>query len=799
MSDTRLGQGRAYDPLAAWGDTDDARDFAGLGALFHKHGSRRGDAVALTFDDGPVANTEAAVDILDAYGAKGTFFFVGEKVRGREELVRRMVAAGHEVGNHSSHHRFFPSPPDIHATSSLLRGVTGSAPRVYRPPFGAIDTATASVVREAGMVSVSWDVDSEDVFPVYEGLEPREVYRNVIAGLSRGSIVLMHDGQAWSRAVEALPAILTTLGERGLRAVTVSELLGGANGSNGSGEDGARASARPRGPERAHQRPRRGLLRRLSRPRGGEGAATRPPRRVPDGWALAPPPVQKRQLMEMRPEEVVDLLERWEPSGGRRKPTREGLARALVGRVIAAPVHFAALADRLSRVEPVYLEFVLKAFTKAVEHDFRLDWEAAVTLAEGTLARAEAGGDVPAERASGDHAPELRPVRREAGRLLSASLSRRHWPSEGTDERLWRCLDRMSWDGLPEGGGDTDPTPLAEEVRAQALQAIVDYAVWRRDRDDSRARFAQVLENLDAHLDPGREPSTVVRGVYGRQLARLHSLDPDWVVDRIDRVLPDEPGLSALRDAAWSEYLAWGAPRGELLALVGEHLRRSVAALPSPLAARTGQHHDPGRILARKLATLLERGDLDLSPGGLLDEFVARAAADELGYLVRFIGLLAGDDPPTDDEATKLLVGLWELIVERVAARPPEERAHILSRFGFWYANGGVDRRWSEEQITALLEDGILVVPGFRVLQRLAATAGEDPGRAVAIALLYVGVAEDPWELHAGGEHLRAVVDAGRAAPDEGVRRRAEELAEALPAEVSVPVTTEASATIRSG
>lgn len=787
-------------PEQAWADdlfvadlrTGAGRDFEGLDSLFVRHGSRQGDAVALTFDDGPVDRTTEAVDILDDHGGKGTFFFVGEKVRGREDLVRRMTAAGHEVGNHSSHHRLFSLPNDIQATSSLLAGITGERPHLYRPPFGAIDTATAVALSDAGMRSVSWDVDSEDVFPVYQGLEAQLVYRNVMGGALPGSIVLMHDGQPWSRAVEALPAILTTLKQRGLRVVTVTELLTEASESHAGGplDDERATSPGPREPPPS-PRPETRRWWRSGRRRGSgrrrRGSNGRPPGDLPGAWQLPPSPISKREIMAMPAEQVVDFLEHWRPSGNARDGTLDGLERALARRVISTPKQFADLAHRIAKVEPARLRATLTALSEAVRHGFGMEWDAALTLATATL---EAEGHRAGEERfdnGGDWSERAR-ARREGGRLIAALLASDCHPPDDAREPLWSYLERLSSAGLPPDRGGSATAQIDGEARSHALEAAIDYGLQEQARGpdppnaDSEWR-PRVLACLDAHLDASWEHSTPVRTVYGRHLAKLHALDPSWLQARIDDIFPSDPSLRHLREAAWNEYLAWGGQRRELAEVLEAHYRRSVAELPPPSARTPARHHDaedpprdPGRLLGRKLATLYSTGALDLSRGGLLDEFVDRAGPAHLGYFVRFVGLLAPEGSPLDDDARLRLMELWRIIERRAATLDASDRGLVLSRFGFWYQTGGLDTEWSDEKLVELLRAHIRPEPGFRVFQRVAEKAESDPSRAVEIARLYLELVDDEWEVRSIAVYLAAVLDAGRKSPDPELRRRTHEL-----------------------
>lgn len=204
------------------------RDFSDLAELVHVRGgdgSRRNRRFALTFDDGPVLQTYDVLRALEAKGARGTFFLVGRKVGGHEALVRRIVAGGHEIGNHSFGHDAYPEPEDLGAASSILKRVAGVRPRLYRPPFGAVDRAGAEAARAQGMEVTLWSVDSEDGMPLEDGIPADRVIANVVTRARPGAIALLHDGLPWSHAAAAVPDLIDELQGRGFELVTVSELL----------------------------------------------------------------------------------------------------------------------------------------------------------------------------------------------------------------------------------------------------------------------------------------------------------------------------------------------------------------------------------------------------------------------------------------------------------------------------------------------------------------------------------------------------------------------------------------------
>jgi peptidoglycan/xylan/chitin deacetylase (PgdA/CDA1 family) len=183
-----------------------------------------GGEVALTFDDGPSrTQTPAILETLERLGARATFFEEGRHVRGREALMRQILAAGDEIGNHSFHHPVDPGEGELASTQAAIRAATGFTPCLFRPPYGELDRKEKDAATANGLELVFWTLDSED--DQHPGVGP--IRARVVRRAKPGSIVLLHDGGRHKQTVQALPGIVEGLQRRGLRLVTVTELLGG--------------------------------------------------------------------------------------------------------------------------------------------------------------------------------------------------------------------------------------------------------------------------------------------------------------------------------------------------------------------------------------------------------------------------------------------------------------------------------------------------------------------------------------------------------------------------------------------
>jgi len=189
-----------------------------------RRGPKRGDEVALTFDDGPSrTQTPAILETLVRFGARATFFEEGRHVRGEEALMRQILAAGDEIGNHSFHHPVDPGPAELRSTDEAIRAATGFEPCLFRPPYGELDRRVKGAALANGLQTVFWTLDSAD--DAHPGVGAIRV--KVVRGARPGSIVLLHDGGDHPETVRALPGIVEGLQARGFRLVTVTELLGG--------------------------------------------------------------------------------------------------------------------------------------------------------------------------------------------------------------------------------------------------------------------------------------------------------------------------------------------------------------------------------------------------------------------------------------------------------------------------------------------------------------------------------------------------------------------------------------------
>ncbi|WP_374470892.1 polysaccharide deacetylase family protein [Phenylobacterium sp.] len=207
------------------------RCFALLGPLVCKVETVRPE-VALTFDDGPTAlGVDAVLPVLREHGARATFFLVGRELEARPELARRIVAAGHEVANHAySHQRMLLRSQafydrELKQTENLLDQVRqeDEPGLLFRPPYGKKLPGVALSMREQGLIMVTWSVEEPKTD------DPAAYAREIVEKAKPGDIILMHPMYAANATARAaLPQVLEGLQAKGLRVITVTEMMDGA-------------------------------------------------------------------------------------------------------------------------------------------------------------------------------------------------------------------------------------------------------------------------------------------------------------------------------------------------------------------------------------------------------------------------------------------------------------------------------------------------------------------------------------------------------------------------------------------
>lgn len=186
--------------------------------------------VALTFDDGPSdADADAVLDVLAARGVRATFYVNGMHVAGSTSM-QRLIAEGHEVGNHTwSHRRMLAVSADtvaqeVESTDAVIRATGYSGPLTFRPPYGKKLVTLPRYLAEHDRTTVTWDVAVEDFSG--RAQTASDLADATVHDTRPGSIILLHPWFGRTSTQEAIGPVIDRLQRQGYRFVTVSELIG---------------------------------------------------------------------------------------------------------------------------------------------------------------------------------------------------------------------------------------------------------------------------------------------------------------------------------------------------------------------------------------------------------------------------------------------------------------------------------------------------------------------------------------------------------------------------------------------
>lgn len=203
-----------------------------IGSQYYVHAVCKGNpesmSVALTFDDGPLADkTNRILDILKEKDVPAAFFCIGNRVDDSPELLRRMNNEGHLVANHSFYHKKTFSVQNIQAigdelikTRESINRVIGKKPLYFRPPFGVTNPLVAAAVQLTEHTVIGWNVRSLDTI----AKSRKALWNRITQNLSAGDIVLFHDYPELT--IELLPEYIDHIRKSGLKIVRLDELTG---------------------------------------------------------------------------------------------------------------------------------------------------------------------------------------------------------------------------------------------------------------------------------------------------------------------------------------------------------------------------------------------------------------------------------------------------------------------------------------------------------------------------------------------------------------------------------------------
>ena len=453
----------------------------------------------------------------------------------------------------------------------------------------------------------------------------------------------------------------------------------------------------------------------------------------------------------------------------------EGLASVLAAQARARPAEASKGLGHFKSLKPLYMRSLFSGLEEAVQAASPdISWPDVLAIAQWVL---EQPREV--EGGSGGAYSDLDPgwvwtVSAIAG-LLEEGLRRRLLAAELQDD-IWRVLTALLAEPEQEADTDDPGTDSLNRVRGKAMHGIVLYADWLFEIKRSNGRpppraFAEnspeVVDVLDAALDPEVQTSAAVRAVFGMRAAYFMKLDPEWMASRAPRIFSvDERGrFDRLGRAAWSSYLKYSRAFLDLVALLRPQYEQAVAAIPEE-AGDAGiklQEH-----LAEHLMRMYWHGQLGPAPfeDPLLAAFWSAAGATVRKRALAFVGrsLREAKDGVAEDVKDRLM-RLWDEYVRRSRETHATDVSELRA-FGRWVNSGVFEFAWAVSRAIEVLEISRGIDSQGEVISVLAEAPAPDLGLAVKALRLIVANDREGWAVFGHQEDARALLKAALRSQD---------------------------------
>jgi hypothetical protein len=356
--------------------------------------------------------------------------------------------------------------------------------------------------------------------------------------------------------------------------------------------------------------------------------------------------------------------------------------------------------------------------------------------------------------------------------LVSKVTNRNLIPFE-LRERLWKILEPLTHDPEPspesekdkEGDLVDDAYSLAiNTTRGEAMVAVFEYALWvyrnlEKKGASEKLNFntmPEVSSVLEKHLNPESDPSIAIRAVYGRFFPWLLLMDRKWTISHLDDIFPPGKFGDPLYDAAWDTYVMYIPAYDEPFAVLGERYTEAVDNL-GKVHKKRPRPTDRDKKLTEQLMAFYWRGKL---PDKLLSLFWERANPEQRTHALDFIGRsIKNEKEPLEDIIIERLTALWNSRLS--AAEAAEDKTPYqgeMATFGWWFASGKFDDKWSIEQYLRALEIGTKTQTEYFVSKRLIEITNSLPEETMKILGKLVLRDEPGWMVFGNTPELHEIL-----------------------------------------
>lgn len=462
-------------------------------------------------------------------------------------------------------------------------------------------------------------------------------------------------------------------------------------------------------------------------------------------WTGPNSPITQDEMSSMSPPELIAHLESWHPDSDRRgpEPSHEGQARELTALITTNPLAVSGSTDLLARLRPTYLRAILRGWEAALQAYLELDWQQAAELISGVLTHDDAS-DFPAEGGNWDDDEDFRAAKQAAVGLLEDLVKKRtsiEIPNDsmaafadllinlGSDQTAWREYS---------ASGESDMDPLTTSLNWQ-------WPIRVRGLIHLMARGSDTPWYLDARsaleTELGRDDARgAASAVLGEGLGRLLNVAPDWLKPKVPGWFGTATSITDAQQVALTTAMAIHHYHSSLYELLAPSM---IAAVPLGESLKSGwrTQSDPLQRIGEWVIGALIYGHKTLDDP-VASAFFSTAPPRVRGEAIGHIAWSFMHAQAVDDAIRDRFADLWDARVAHVRSNP-EDRDELNGFFWFVKSKRFAIEWWLPRLKEAAELSPALAAERYMIGKELASSADVDPGLALGVLKLLLGVRDD--------------------------------------------------------
>lgn len=491
------------------------------------------------------------------------------------------------------------------------------------------------------------------------------------------------------------------------------------------------------------------------------------------GWVEPQSDFSAQQLVEMNKETLIETLKNWQPDPSEdnrfSEKSKSAFGREIVEAIKLAPKKFQGLGKDFEQLDPTYVRSYIEGFSKLIETSDAIDWPEMVSLCQwvASLPRyvEERKGGI------GSQDPDWGWTKRAAVSFLKDGVRSNLVPFE-LREKLWVVIELLVEDPDPTSEDEKERGPIdaystaINSTRGEAMSSVMEYALWvyrqlRIEKPKKAQCFGKVVPEvqgvLERHLNPTIDPSLAIRAVYGRYLPWLQFMDENWVRKNIEKIFPTGEFMQGRYRAAWDTLMLYVPVFDKPFEVLKDKYSEAISYICQKTSVVDEFKHRDEKTTSG-LMYYYGRGKIDLP---YLENFWVKAEDDLRGHALESIGrnLKSAKKTKIPEEVIQRYKVLWEArISEAKKAKDKSLYQNEISAFGWWFASGVFDEKWSFSQYVEALDISKKDPSDYMSLERLEELAAKFPNDTLMVLEKLLIGREDPnWIIIGNKDQLEKI------------------------------------------